>query len=280
MAKRTIDLDDYQPPSYEDYDGDDPRPGWYTFELVDVFWYDQDAEKLQWVFKIAEEPFQGWPGMMFGDFGNTKWINQQIAVAIQGAEKPLTVDFDSEAQVKALIKKAKRVRGKVELRTNKETQEQRLTLRRVRPLLEDASKTATRSRAKDEDLTPQQEPEADAAEGDDAPYTEDELAEMSLDDLKGILSEELELVAPAKGRREKEDDYVNKLIDLILAAQEAEEGEGNSDDFGEGAEAFQEPEPEPEPEPATTTRRRRGATAPAKETAAPATTTRRRRSTS
>lgn len=276
MAEKTvIDFDDYEPPQYEEYDGDDPRPGWYTFELSNVGWSDDDT--LRWIFLCVDEPYAGWPGMAYANFGTTKWKNQEVARAIQGgAEKPLSVDFESDAQVKALVKKAKRVRGKVERRRNPETGDERIVLRKVRPLLEDAEKGSARTRApKAEDLAEDvaEDTAPEAAEGNDEPYTEDELNEMGLDDLKEILKDELEQEVPAKARRQSEDDYADKLVQLILSAQQAEE---NGDDFGEGEEAFAEPEPEPAPEP--TTRRRRGATAtkatPAE--AAPATTRRRR----
>src|ERR1700754_110159 len=114
MAKTVIDFDDYEGDKYDDYTGDDPRPGWYTFELTKVAWYGEDQESLRWIFVIADGPFAGWPGFVYGNFDSTKWKNQEVARAIQGgAEKPLAVDFDNERAVAALIKKAHRVRGKV-----------------------------------------------------------------------------------------------------------------------------------------------------------------------
>jgi hypothetical protein len=287
VSKYTINMDDYEPPTYDEYDGEDPRPGWYVFELADVLVYDADDNKLQWVFKVVDEPYKGWPGMMFANDSSTKWINQQIAIAIQGgAEKPLAFDPEDEKSVAALVKRAKRVKGKVEKRTYNE--ETRLSLRKVRPLLEEAGSTSGRGRSRAsaaEDLTPEPTPEEAPAEGNDEPYTQEELDAMPLEDLAAILKDDYDMEVPAKGRRESEDDYAAKLADLILAAQEAEGGEdvdGNADDFGDGAAAFEEPAADPEPEPATT-RRRRGAAAkaapekaaPAKAAAAPA--TRRRR---
>jgi hypothetical protein len=259
MAKTVIDFDDYEPPTYEEYDGDDPRPGWYTFELSRVGWSDEDT--LRWIFLCTDEPYTGWPGMVFANFGTTKWKNQEVARAIQGGrESKLQVDFDNEKEVAALVKKAKRVRGKVERRRNPETGDERIVLRKVRPLVEEAGGTTRRAAAADVEPDPEPPVESEAAENDE-PYTEEELNEMELSDLKEILKDELEMDVPAKGRRESEEAYADKLVGLILEAQ----GEDNGDDFGEGEEGFAEPEPEPEPEPAPA-RRRRGAAAAKPET--------------
>lgn len=280
MAEKTvIDFDDYEAPQYEEYVGDDPRPGWYTFELIKVGWNDDDT--LRWIFQCVDEPYAGWPGFVYANFdpASTKWKNQEVARAIQGgAEKKLEVDFDNDKDVAGLIKRAKRVKGKVERRTNQDTGEERVQLRKVRPLLEEAGAPATTRtrRSAAADVEPEPEPVVeDSVEGDDEPYTEEELNEMSIDDLKEILKDELDQEVPAKGRRESEDKYAEKLTGLIMAAQEAD---GEGDDFGDGEDAFEEPAAEPEPE-ATPARRRRGTAAkaaPAK-AAAPAATPRRRR---
>lgn len=282
MAKTVIDFKDYEGDKYETYTGDEPKPGWYTFELQTVGWYGEEKESLRWIFVIADGPYAGWAGFVFGNFDSTKWKNQETARAIQGgAEKPLAVDFDKDSEVKALIKRAKRVRGKVAMNTNPATGETRLSLRKVAPLLEDAS--TVRKAAPADDLDEIEDAATEAA--DDEPYTEDELADMKLPELKGILKDEFDFSA-ADLRKLKTSDAA---IDAILDAQEAEvEGDGEADgegefddDFddstdGDAAEEEQEPEPEPEPAP----RRRRAATAtkaaPAK-AAAPAQRTRRRR---
>lgn len=272
MGKVTIDFDDYEGSQYEEYQGDDPTPGWYTFELKKVGYTDESEDSLRWIFEIADGPYAGWPGFVFANFGTTKWKNQETLRAVQGGkETKLSLDFANEKQVAAFIRKAKRVRGKVENRTNNETGETRLSLRKVRPLLEDAS-TKPAKPEPDEDLD-ELEGADEAVEG----YTEDELADMSLADLKKILKGEFEY--NAKQLRSIKDE--DAAIDAILAAQEEaeeeaeepeadEEGEDFDDDFEDGEEEEEEPEPEPEPAP----RRRRGTAAtkaaPAKKAAAPA----------
>jgi hypothetical protein len=272
--KVVIDFEDYEEPTWEEYTGDEPRPGWYDFVLEKVGYVNEDDETVRWIFTIDEEPYKGWAGMIFADMGNRKWLMQQVVYAITGQKKALSVDFENDKDVAALVKKSLRVRGKVETRTfNDET---RLSLRKVRPIDGDAAKPAGRSRAKATDVAPEPAPEPTAEENDE-PYTKDELDQMSIDDLKAILGEDMEQDVPAKGRRDSEEAYAAKLADLILAVQEAEAGNSdNADDFGEGDAAFEEPAAEPEPEPAPA-RRRRGAAPAAAKAAAPATTTRRRR---
>jgi hypothetical protein len=273
--KTVIDFEDYEEPTWEEYTGDEPRPGWYDFVLDKVGYVNEEDETIRWIFTIDEEPYKGWAGMIFADMGNRKWLMQQVVYAITGQKKALSVDFENDKDVAALVKKALRVRGKVESRTfNDET---RISLRKVRPIDGDAAKPAGRSsRAKAADVAPEPEPEP-AAEENNEPYTKEELDAMSIEDLTAILGEDMGQDVPTKGRRESEDAYGGKLADLILAAQEAEAGD-NADDFGEGEAAFEEPaaDPEPEPEPAPARRRRGAAAAPAK-AAAPAATTRRRR---
>lgn len=293
-TKTVIDFDDYDGDKYESYTGDDPRPGWYTFELQTVAWYGEDKDTLRWILVIADGPYAGWPGMVFGNMDTTKWKNQEMARAIQGGqEKKLAVDFDSPKEVAALVKRAKRVRGKVAMNTNPATQETRLQLRKVAPLLEDAS--TTRKGAPADDLA--EEPDElngnvdDVVEGGDEDYTEEELSDMTLADLKAILKDEFDYTAKQL-RAIKDEDTA---IDAILAAQEEDEddpeAEGDDetdsdfdDDFATDEEPEQEEEPEPEPAP----RRRRGAAAatkaapakaaaPAKKAAAPAQRTTRRR---
>lgn len=289
MGKTTIGFDDYEGQQYDEYQGDDPRPGWYTFELQKVGYTDDTEESLRWIFVIADGPYAGWPGFVFANFDSTKWKNQETLRAVQGgAEKAVTLDWGNDKATQAFVKKAKRVRGKVEMYTNPETQEQRLSLRKVRPLLEDAS---TKKAAPADDLDDTADVDEINEVGGDEPYTEDELGEMTLADLKGILKDEFEYNA-RQLRSIKDEDAA---IDAILAAQEEEEGEqgeadddadGDFDDDFEDGNDGEEPEEEPEPEPEPAPRRRRGAAAtkaapakaaPAKKAAAPAQRTTRRR---
>lgn len=286
MGKTVIDFGDYNPPTYDEYDGDEPRPGWYTFELQKVGWYGDDQESLRWIFVIADGPFAGWAGFVFGNMSTTKWKNQEATRAIQGgSEKKLAVDFDSDKEVAALIKRAKRVRGKVENNTNPNTGETRLSLRKVRPLLED---TSTRKASEPDDLD-----EVEDAEGDDEPYTAEELADMDIKELKGILKDEFDLTvaelrtlktvkAAAAAILEAQEEEPEEETEGD-AAEDADEDDDFDDDFDEDADADEEVDEEPEPEPEPAPRRRRAAAptkaAPAKKAAAavPAQRTRRTR---
>lgn len=286
MGKTTIDFDDYKGQQYDEYQGDDPKPGWYTFELQKVGYTDESEDSLRWIFVIADGAYAGWPGFVFANFDSTKWKNQETLRAVQGgSEKAVSLDWGNEKATAAFVKKAKRVRGKVESYANAETGEVRLSLRKVRPLLEDASTKRASAPADDLDDTA----DVDEINGTDEegfePYTEEELGEMKLPALKAILKDEFDFSA-ADLRKLKTSAAA---IEAILEVQEEDadedtdeddddtDGDGADDDFdddfddADGDDEDEDTEPEPEPEPAP--RRRRGAaatkTAPAKK-AAPA----------
>lgn len=269
-SKTIISFDDYNPPTYDEYDGDDPKPGWYDFDLQKMSWASEDQDSIRWIFVIAEGPFAGWAGFIYGNFDSTKWKNQEVARAIQGGkETPLSVDLDNDKSIALVIKKAQRVRGKVELFTNKETGDQRLQLRKVRPL-DGGSVKGNKVAEVDADV----EPEVDVIED----YTEAELTDMDLKELKAILKDEFGFQA----KELREIKTSKAAIKAILEEQEAdEEGEDateededeeaadggtddatDEDDFDDDFDDSQEEEAEPEPEPA---RRRRGTAPAAKE---------------
>ena len=281
MAKRTVDYSDYTPPQYEEYTGEAPPPNqWFTGEVVRAAYLEED-DQVRFIIELVDHPdYAGWGKGWYAPFeGNQKWKMQEILRAMQGGqEKPVTLDWEVEAQVKAFLKKCKRIRFQTELYNDD------IKIKKVRPLLE-ATGAKPAAKATAPAPTPQ------AVETDDEPledYTEAELAEMSIDDLKEILAEEFEVDVPAKGRREKEDAYKEKLVDAILDAQEeggedqaeeaAEDGDADFDDgFTEDPEPEPEPEPEPDPTPAPRARRGRAAAQPEPEAAPVARATRRRR---
>jgi len=281
VAKRTVDYSDYTPPQYEEYTGEAPPPNqWFTGEVVRAAYLEED-DQVRFIIELVDHPdYAGWGKGWYAPFeGNQKWKMQEILRAMQGGqEKPVTLDWEVEAQVKAFLKKCKRIRFQTELYNDD------IKIKKVRPLLE-ATGAKPAAKATAPAPTPQ------AVETDDEPledYTEAELAEMSIDDLKEILAEEFEVDVPAKGRREKEDAYKEKLVDAILDAQEeggedqaeeaAEDGDADFDDgFTEDPEPEPEPEPEPDPTPAPRARRGRAAAQPEPEAAPVARATRRRR---
>lgn len=271
MAKRTIGFEDYQPSQYEEYTGEAPPPNqWFTGEVVRATYLEED-DQVRFIVELVDHPdYAGWGKGWYAPFeGNMKWKMHEILRAIQGGqEKAVSLDWEKEAEVKAFLRKGKRIRFQTEDYNGD------IKIRKVRPLLEQAGKPATGTKAAPPKAAPAPapEPEADAEAIED--YTEAELDDLSIDELKGILGEEFEADVPAKGRREKEEDYKNKLIDAILDAQESEDADGENpddgdgdfeDDFDDTDDNGTEPDPEPEPEPAPTTRRRRGAAAPAPE---------------
>ena len=280
MGKLIVDFDDYTPQQYDEYDGDEPRPGWYTFELQKVAWYGEDQETIRWIFVIADGPYAGWAGFVYSNMDTTKWKTQETVRALQGGkESKVALDLDNDKAVAAFIKKAKRVRGKVENQKNRETEELRLSLRKVRPLLEEAGNKPSAPADDLDDLDDTAVDGTDEAADDLEPYTEEELGEMKLPALKAILKDEFDFSAADLRAIKRQQD----AIDAILEAQgddedDADQDADEDDDFDEDADTDEEPEPEPEPEPAP--RRRRSATAtkaaPAK-AAAPAQRTRRTR---
>lgn len=284
MAKRTVSFDDYKEPTWEQYTGEEPPPNrWFT-AVAKRGWYDSEAEQMVFICEIAEGDFKGWGKGWYAPFeGSLKWKLQEFIRAVTGKTQAVSLDWENEKAVENWLKKAKPFR----IRT--EEYKDRISIRTMSPLLS-AVPAGTDA--------PDVAPEPEVSDGDDEPYTEAELLEMSAEDLEGILIEDFEVPEeelPAKPRRDpKGSKYIAALAEAILEEQEAEgdddpapeEGEDGFDDgFDDaddnGTEADPEPEPEPDPTPAARGRRtaaRAGRAAPAKATpAAPATTTRRRR---
>lgn len=289
MSKVTIGFDDYEAPQYQEYDGDDPKPGWYTLELQRVGFTDADETDIRWIFVIADGgPYDGWAGFWFGNMDTTKWKNQDAARAIQGgAEKALTLDFADEKACAALVKRAKRVRGNIRPNTNPQTGETRMSLRKVRPLLEEAGKSANAAKgaAPADDLD---DTSADDEEPED--YTREELSDMDLKTIKEILKDEFEFKVAELRPIKTQQQAIDAVIEAQGGDPEEEEGDAEEDsdaedgdfdddfddaDADDDAEGDDDPEPEPEPEPEPAPRRRRAApaatpakTAPAKATPA------------
>lgn len=287
MAKRQITFDDYEGDQYDEYMGEDPRVGvWYTGEVVRGR-YDEPKDQMIWFIRLVDHPdYEGWVKGFYAPFdGGGKFKSQDFAKAIQGGQqKPLAFDPEVEAQVGAIVKKAKRIKFKTG------DYNDRITIEKIRPLIQGVGGTKT----------PGPGPSAEAelpgdTDAGDEPvedYTEGELAELSVEELVEIATEEFEVPAdemPVKGKRDRSGAaYKKALVDLILDEQDGDEGddeaEGEStepadDEFEDGFDEGEATEPEPEPAPAPRARRSRAAAAaPAKAApaAAPATTRRRR----
>lgn len=283
MAKRTIGFEDYTPAQYDEYTGEAPPPNqWFTGEVNRAKYLPED-DQVRFSIELVDHPdYAGWGKGWFAPFeGNVKWKMHEILRALQGGqEKPVTLDWENEAQVAAFLKKCKRIRFQTELYNDD------IKIKKVRPLLETAgTKTAPAAAKK---AAPAPEPEAPA---DDQleDYTEEELGEMEVSELEEILTGEFEVDLPEKPKRDpKGEKYIDALIDAILEEQEeGDEGDnpdgeagadGEFDDgFPEDADPEPEPEPEPAPAPAARTRRTRAAAPAPDPEPAPAARTRRSR---
>jgi hypothetical protein len=285
MAKRTVSFGDYTPPSYQEYTGDPPPAGrWFDGRAVRAKYLEED-DQVRFIIEIEDGDYAGWGKGWYAPFeGNMKWKMQEILRAIQGIEKDVTLDWDSEAAVAAFLKKGKTFKflteeygGDIKIKT-------------VRPMLQGVPTKGAAS--------PAPSPQDVAPEADDEPvepYTEEELEALSVDDLLEILADEFEVEddeMPEKPKRDRDGSkYKALLVDAILDEQDGDEGSPETDgtavdpdpaeedaDFEDGFEEDPEPEPEPEPAPARRARKASPAkAAPAKAAPAKAAATTRRR---
>jgi hypothetical protein len=272
MAKRTISFGDYEEPTWEEYTGPPPPPNqWFTASCTRVK-YLEDDDQLLFIFEITEGDFKGWGKGWYAPFeGDLKWKMHQVLRALQGGlTKDVTVDWENEKQVTAWLAKQKPVRIKTrEYNDN-------ISINKVSPLLE-AVGTPKASAAT--------EPELDQEEGPEEDYTSEELADMSVEDLEEILTEEFEFGEedmPEKARgRGAAAKYKAALVEAILEEQaggddnqdavEEAAAEEEDEEFDDGFEDEEEADEEPEPEPvAAKTRRRAGGAPVVRKTAAKA----------
>lgn len=301
MAKRTVDFSDYQEQTWEEYTGEEPPANrWFT-GVVKKGVYRKDDDQMMFIVEIADEtsPYNGWGKGVFCDFaGERKFIIQELLKALQGGKtKPVSLDWENEAQVNAWLAKQRPIKFKTREYNGD------IKIGKTRALLE-AVPNGVNAPAPAPGVAAPAEPEADGDDVED--YTEEELADMEAAELVEILVKEFEVPEedlpkePAKPRRDPDgskykallETYQDDLIDAILAEQDPEgEGEGDGDtpdddpegddpefqdgfDDGEAA----DPEPDPEPEPAKPARRSRATKAAPAAEPAPAATTRTRRS--
>lgn len=277
MAKRVIDFSSYEEPTWEEYTGDDPLPNkWFNAKATRIKYLEED-DQLQVIFEVSDGDFKGWGRGWYAplDPENSQyWKTQALFKALQGgATKNVTIDPENEKSLEAFLAKAKPVKIKTREYNDK------ITLGRLAPMLEAVpAAKATGAKAA---LEPEPVPD-DEVEGD---YTEEELGELSVEDLEEIISEEFEADLPKKLRNAAA--YKKKLVETILELQNEDTDEDEDDDEADEAdeefedgfdEDDEEEEDEPEPEPAPKARRSRATkAAPAKAAPAKATTTTRRR---
>jgi Protein of unknown function (DUF669) len=119
MGKWDVDFDDYEEKEQSGYDGEVPKKGTYTADLISLGEHTSGAgnEGLEWIFEITEGDYKGWRGWVYSNMDTAKWKTQQIVKAISGgAEKAVKLDPGTDADSKTenkTVKKAKSVRIRV-----------------------------------------------------------------------------------------------------------------------------------------------------------------------
>jgi hypothetical protein len=125
-ASGVIEIDLNKVEVREVYDGDDPRPGFYTFECVNVRTHTSQGgnEGFAWLFSLRDDPtYEGWTRTVYSnlDKDSTKWKTEEIMLALAGGKAvqgtkaaQVSLDVTDEESVKRFLKKAKLVRGRVQ----------------------------------------------------------------------------------------------------------------------------------------------------------------------
>lgn len=123
-ASGVIEIDLNNVEVREAYDGDDPRPGFYTFELVNAGQHTSQAgaEGFKWVFSLRDDiNYEGWTRTVYSNLDTTKWKTDEIMLALAGGNAvkgtkaaKVRLDMSDEDSVARYIKKAKLVRGRVQ----------------------------------------------------------------------------------------------------------------------------------------------------------------------
>ena len=281
MVKRTVTFDDYEGREYDEYTGDDPKPGaWYTGEVVRAKYLEEDDQVVFYIRLVDHPDYEGWVRGVYAPFeGERKFVMQELVKALQGgAEKDVTLDWANERAVDNWLKKAKRIRFQTRLYNDT------IKIGKTRALLNNVAAPAKAA-------APAPSPAATPAEDDPEPYTRAELEEITdIAELEEILEKEFEVADddfPAQPRRDPDGSkYKAALIDAILEEQDGDDNQdavedaADNPDDGEFDDGFDDGEQatEEEPPPAAPARSRRGTkAAPASAAPAPAARTRRTR---
>lgn len=128
------------------YDGEQPKRGVYTAELVGCHEHTSGggSESIAWIFEITEGDYKGWRGWIYSNMDASLWRTQEIVLAINGGKKGKMdiepADSAREMRDSKTVKKAKQVR----IRTNSEDYEgeKRARIRTVLPLDPEAAVTS------------------------------------------------------------------------------------------------------------------------------------------
>lgn len=290
MVKRKISFGNYKEQEWDEYTGDDPRPGMWLNAVCNRAKYDEAEDQVVFYLTVVDHPdFSGWTRGWYADLDEDSeryWKTHEIIRALQGGStKDVEVDFENERALAAWLKKCKKIRLQTQDYNDK------ITIRKVRPLMEAVEGGKSPAKATGAKAAPKAAPAPEPEPEDDdlEPYTEAELQELEVDELEEILKDEFEVPEdemPEMTARQKRADkdgskYKALLIETILEEQEKEEGEGEGEPEGQDGEFDEgfadDPEPEPEPEPAPRARRSRAAAAKTEPEPAPTRTRRSRR---
>lgn len=145
-----VDFDGYDEKEGTGYDGEVPKKGIYSGELVSLREHTTSDTALEWQFEITEGDFKGWRGWVYSDLANAKWKTQQITKAINGGEekktslKPVAAGGDGTSS--PTVKTAKAVRLRLINETYEE--EKRAKIRTVMPADENTKKSKSDKKKK------------------------------------------------------------------------------------------------------------------------------------
>jgi hypothetical protein len=233
-----INLDDVE--VRDAYDGEDPRPSFYTFELVDVVEHtaQNGNEGIRWIFVLRDNPlYDGWTRFVHSnlDKDSTRWKTEEILLALKGGkavqgtkQAQVRLDLSDRKQVEKFLKAAKLVRGRVQRRRDSDDDDPQFEIGKIIAL--DEAKMAARKAAEaaledDEDETDEFEDAEEFEDADDADEEDDEDSEED----------------------EEEDDESEDEDD--------EESDSDEDDEEEDVEDDEEEDEEEEPEPPKKTKK-------------------------
>jgi hypothetical protein len=155
MGKYDVDFDDYEEKEGSGYDGEVPKKGTYTAELVS-FAEHQSSEGndgLEWIFEITEGDYKGWRGWVYSNMDSAKWKTQQIVKAINGGKEAKTSLKPAEAKKDGPDSKTVKTAKKVRIRLGRETydDEPRAKIRVVMPLEAGEAKGGKKKKKKGDD---------------------------------------------------------------------------------------------------------------------------------
>lgn len=230
QASGVIEIDLNKVEVREAYDGDDPRPGFYTFQLVAAGTHTSQGgnEGFKWVFSLRDHvEYEGWTRTVYSNLDptSTKWKTEEILLALKGGNAvkgtkgaKVSLDMSDEDSVKRFIKQAKLVRGRVQRDRDSDDDDPSFDLGKIIAL--DEAKLAARKAAVEAlDDDEDEEEEDDDEDGfEDADEAEDEDEESDEED------------------EDSDDEEGDEDEDF-------EEDDEDSDEDEEGDDEEEEPEP-------------------------------------